>query len=143
MLRGGCRRPLLSVERSLDTLGQFLGRPFTPKVRENESRLLADHMVMQRYNMDACFSQSLQHGLHFLGGHDEIAVHGSQLVAPRESRPGGESHGAADLYVVHASFASDRYLDHAFLRLTLLAQDLLNGGSVNVPSLGRLTGKMR
>src|SRR5205085_1943486 len=32
MLRGGCRRPLLSVERSLDALGQFLGRPLTPKV---------------------------------------------------------------------------------------------------------------
>src|SRR5207237_9195369 len=79
----------------------------TPKVRENESRLLADHMVMQRHNMDARLSQSLQHGLHFLGGHDEIAIHRSQLVAPRESRPGGESRGAADLYVVHASFAAD------------------------------------
>src|SRR5262249_31116420 len=68
------RRPsrlLLGVEGGLDPAGQVGGRPLTPEVREEHGRLLADHVVVQRHDVDAGLAQRPQHRLHLRGGHDE------------------------------------------------------------------------
>src|SRR5438128_2326093 len=71
---------LLGIQGAFDAPGQFFGRPLGPEVREIISRLLADHVVVQGDDVDVRFAQGPQHRLHFLGGHDEVAIHRGQVV---------------------------------------------------------------
>src|SRR5260370_2286644 len=79
---------VLSTQGRLETLRQLLGPAFAPEMGEVEGWLFTHHVVVQRHNVDTRLAQSPEYRLHFLGGHDEVAIHRRQLVATRESCPG-------------------------------------------------------
>src|SRR5262249_1921826 len=122
----------------LDAAGQLLGLALAPEVREVEGGLLADHVVVQRDDVDVRLAQRPQHWLHFLCRHDEVPINGCQVVAAGESRPGRQPHRAAHLDAVHASLGADRYFDHAGLRIALVAEDLPQGFRLDRPRLRRI-----
>ncbi len=72
---------LLSVQRTAQAFRQVDGFAFTPKMCEQNLRLVADHIVVQRDDVDVCFAQCAQHRLHFLWRHGKVAIYGSLLIA--------------------------------------------------------------
>src|SRR5437899_5397945 len=76
MARPLLRHLTLGVLGRLHAPGQVRGRPLAPEVREEECRLLADHVIVQGDDVDAGLAKRPQDRLHFGGGHDEVAVHG-------------------------------------------------------------------
>src|SRR6266480_1346440 len=70
----------LRIERRTKSSRQILRLAGAPEVGEIKVRTLADHMAMQRHDVDTTLAQRMQNRLHFLGGHDEVAVHGRKCI---------------------------------------------------------------
>lgn len=82
----------LGLQGGLDALGEFLRLFLAPVVSEVECRFFADHVVVQRDDVDAVFPQCLEHRLDFRACHDEIAIHDSGVVAAGEGRRRAQAH---------------------------------------------------
>src|SRR5262245_19824480 len=63
MSRGAGRCAFLGIEGGFDTPGQFLRRTLAPELKEEKGRFLADHVVVQRNDVDTGLPQRPQHGL--------------------------------------------------------------------------------
>src|SRR5438552_11838773 len=125
MFRSPRRCAFLRVECGFYPVGQLLCRTLAPVMEEEESWLLPNHVVVQRYDMNAGLPQRPEHRLHLFGRHDEIAVHHGQLVAAGKRGPGVQAHRLANSDLVHHALSTDAHFDHAVLGLALMAQDLI------------------
>ena len=107
--------PLLGVESSLESFGQLLRLAFAPEVSEVEDRFLADHVIVQRDDVQFALAKCMKHRLNFRGGHRKIAVNDCELFTAGEGCPGRQPHTSAKLHFVHGGLAADGELHHAVL----------------------------
>src|SRR5258706_8500495 len=66
-----CARRL--VERGAQSLGKLQGIVIGPEMKEEQPRLLIQHVAMDRGHLDAVRPQSLDHRVHFVTRNHEIA----------------------------------------------------------------------
>src|SRR5438105_3928820 len=122
---------------------QILRLAGAPEVGEIEVRMLADHMAVQRHDVDTRLAQRMQDRLHFLGTHDEVAVHCRECIAATERSPGRQAHRSADHHALHRAAAPDRDLGHALAIGRRLAHDLAHRIRVDATGRWRCATKAR
>src|SRR6184192_2091766 len=122
---------------------QILRLAGAPEVGEIEVRMLADHMAVQRHDVDTCLAQCMQDRLHFLGTHDEVAVHCRECIAATERSPGRQANRSAHDHALHRAGAPDRDLGHALAIGRRLAHDLAHRIRVDATWRWRCATKAR
>src|SRR5438874_3294351 len=98
----------LRIQRRSKSMRQILRLAGAPEVGEIEVQMLADHMAVQRHDVDTRLAQRMQDRLHFLGTHDEVAVHCRGCIAATERSPGRQAHRSAHDHALHRAGAPDR-----------------------------------
>src|SRR5690242_17628254 len=83
------------AERALQHLAELGDRAATPVVEEEDPRLLADHVVVNRDDMDLARAERLQDGLELVLGDREVAIHDGVVVRARERSPRVHAHRLA------------------------------------------------
>src|SRR5438874_11832021 len=74
----------LRLQRRTKSMRQILRLAGAPEVGEIEVRTLADHMAVQRHDVNTRLAQRMQNRLHLLSRHDEVTVHCSECIAAAE-----------------------------------------------------------
>jgi hypothetical protein len=87
-------------------------------MEEGCARFFADHVVMNRDDVDAGPPQRFEGSLQFVFQDNEIAVHDGVVVRAGESRPGVNAHFFSDVAAArHFHLPTENGLKHAILRL--------------------------
>src|SRR5262245_46302552 len=82
----------LRVQGRLEPLSEAVNRANAPIVQEHVARRLANHVVVNRHDVDVRGTQGLEHSLHFAFEHGEVTIDDRKLLAPRERGPGIDPH---------------------------------------------------
>src|SRR6266581_725804 len=71
------------VERGAQSLGELQGVINRPEMQEEQSRLLVQHVAVDRRHVDAVRSQLLDHRVHFVAGKNKISSDGGLAAIGR------------------------------------------------------------
>lgn len=103
--------------------GQVGGLSPSPVIEEEVARFHHGHVVMNRDDVDATGTETLQDRLRLVFQHGKIAVHHRVVSGSREGGPGVCSHILSDLASAgHFWIAPDDELHHAVLFLWLSSE---------------------
>src|SRR6266542_3245965 len=90
-----------AVERSAEATREISRRTRPPVVEEQDPRLLASHVLVDRDDIDARLPQLLEHGLELVLQHGEVAVDDGVVVGAGERGPRVHAHRVARLRPMH------------------------------------------
>ena len=83
-------------ERRLKSSGQFIGRPCSPVVQEVNRGLRAEHVLVDRHNVQTMPAQGFQYRSHFRAKHRDVSRHFGIGIVAVKRRPGVQTHARVD-----------------------------------------------
>src|SRR5262249_42738390 len=112
----------------LDCLAERLNLSAPPVMEKQNARLLTDHVMVDRDDVDAAARQRLQNRLKLILGNGEVAIYDGIVVGSSECRPCVDTHGLANFAATRrlCRSATDGDLDHAILCLSFVTDRRLD-----------------